>query len=69
MSSQDLRPRLPRAVHVLLITSFLTSLATVGQITILGKQVFDMTGRALDLGLLGLAEFLPSSGLSCLTWD
>ena len=33
---------------------------TVGQITILGKQVFDMTGKPLDLGLLGLAEFVPT---------
>lgn len=53
------RTRLPFAVWALLATSFLTSFATVGQITILGKQVFDMTGRELDLGLLGLAEFMP----------
>lgn len=53
------RERLPFAVWALLATSFLTSFATIGQITILGKQVFDMTGRELDLGLLGLAEFLP----------
>lgn len=59
MSDGATRPRLPRAVKALLVTSFLTSFATVGQITILGKQVFDMTGRELDLGLLGLAEFLP----------
>ena len=39
---------------------FLTAAMTVGQITILGKQVFDMTGRPLDLGLLGLAEFVPT---------
>ncbi|MEM9202213.1 MAG: MFS transporter [Actinomycetota bacterium] len=53
------REPLPVAVWLLLATSFLTSFATVGQITILGKQVFDMTGRELDLGLLGLAEFVP----------
>ena len=39
---------------------FLTAAMTVGQITILGKQVFDMTGRPLDLGWLGLAEFVPT---------
>ena len=39
---------------------FLTAAMTVGQITILGKQVFDMTGKPLDLGFLGLAEFLPT---------
>lgn len=33
---------------------------TVGQITVLGKQVYDMTGEPLDLGLLGLAEFVPT---------
>ena len=59
MTHTATRPRLPAAVWALLATSFLTSFATIGQITILGKQVFDMTGRELDLGLLGLAEFLP----------
>ncbi len=59
MNDAPTRTRLPFAVWALLATSFLTSFATVGQITILGKQVFDMTGRELDLGLLGLAEFLP----------
>ena len=39
---------------------FLTAAMTVGQITMLGKQVFDMTGDPLDLGLLGLAEFVPT---------
>ncbi|MYB29165.1 MAG: MFS transporter [Acidimicrobiaceae bacterium] len=39
---------------------FMTAAMTVGQITILGKQVFDMTGKPLDLGLLGLAEFVPT---------
>ena len=42
------------------IIIFLTAAMTVGQITILGKQVFDMTGEPLDLGLLGLAEFVPT---------
>ena len=39
---------------------FLTAAMTVGQVTILGKQIFDMTGNPLDLGLLGLAEFVPT---------
>ena len=59
MSETPLPARLPFAIKALLASSFLTSFATVGQITILGKQVFDMTGRELDLGLLGLAEFVP----------
>ena len=44
--------------------TFFTMAMTVGQITILGKQVFDMTGRPLDLGLLGLAEFVPTALLA-----
>ncbi len=51
--------RIPLGVRLLLAALFFTALASIGQITILGKQVFDMTGRELDLGLLGLFEFLP----------
>ena len=43
---------------------FLTAAMTVGQITVLGKQVFDMTGNPLDLGYLGLAEFVPTALLA-----
>ena len=67
MSVERQGARLPPAVLALLATSFLTSFATVGQITILGKQVFDMTGRELDLGLLGLAEFVPLAAAAPLT--
>lgn len=41
--------------------------AISGQITIIGKQVYDLTGRPLDLGLIGLAEFLPVAVLAPLT--
>ena len=34
---------------------------------VLGKQVFDLTGSELDLGLLGLAEFAPSALLVFVT--
>ena len=51
-------------VTALLLATFFTMVAAMGQITILGKQVFDMTGRELDLGLLGLAQFLPTALLS-----
>ena len=40
-----------------------TALAAVGLnvlVTVLYKQVFDITGDALDIGLLGLAQFLPA---------
>ncbi len=50
---------IPRPVWALLFALFFSALAVVGMITIVGKQVFDMTGRPLDLGLLGLAEFVP----------
>lgn len=51
--------RIPADVKALLVALFVTAFSTVGQVTILGKQVFDMTGRAFDLGMLGFAEFLP----------
>ena len=41
--------------------------AAVGLITTLGKQVFDLTGRELDLGWLGLAEFAPAALLVLVT--
>jgi MFS family permease len=51
--------RLPGQVIALLVALFLAGFASVGQVTILGKQVYDMTGRAFDLGMLGFAEFIP----------
>ncbi|MPY95725.1 MAG: MFS transporter [Acidimicrobiia bacterium] len=36
-------------------------------VTALGKQVYDLTGRELDLGLLGLAEFAPAALLVLVT--
>jgi MFS family permease len=41
-----------------------STMAAVAQITALGKLVFDLTGSELDLGLLGLAEFLPAALLA-----
>ena len=45
--------QVPVKVRILLTASFFSALATVGQITIVGKQVYDMTGSELNLGLLG----------------
>ena len=59
--------KIPKQVKILLTASFFAAFATVGQITIIGKQVFDMTGNALDLGLLGLAEFIPVAILAPFT--
>ena len=47
--------------------TFLSMAMTMGQLTILGKQVFDMTGRPLYLGFLGLAEFVPAFLLAPVT--
>ncbi|MGA0879439.1 MAG: MFS transporter, partial [Ilumatobacteraceae bacterium] len=40
--------------------SIFSSSGVLLQATVLGKQVYDITGRELDIGLLGLAEFLPA---------
>ena len=39
--------QVPVKVRILLTASFFSALATVGQITIVGKQVYDMTGLSL----------------------
>lgn len=67
MNTGSTSTRIPRAIKGLLFISFLSAFAVVGQVTIVGKQVFDITGNELDLGLLGLAEFIPIALLSPLT--
>ncbi len=54
-------------VRNLLGSSVTTSAGVMLQATILGKQVYDITGRELDIGLLGLAEFLPAALLVLVT--
>ncbi len=61
------RTGVPRTVYSLLLALFFSAFAVVGQITIVGKQVFDLTGDPLDLGLLGLAEFIPIALLAPFT--
>ncbi|MGH9179620.1 MAG: MFS transporter, partial [Acidimicrobiales bacterium] len=56
-----------RSVPALLVSVFCAMAATAAQITSLGKQVYDLTGRELDLGLLGLAEFAPAALLVLVT--
>lgn len=46
---------------------FLSTIATQGQSVAVGWQVYDITGDPLDLGLVGLAQFLPAFGLSIVT--
>jgi MFS family permease len=49
----------PIGVKLLIGALFATSMANRAQLVALGLLVFDITGEELDLGLLGLAEFLP----------
>ena len=67
MTEAQTRPPIPLPLRILLGAYFLNAFATVGTVTIVGKQVFDMTGRELDLGLIGLAEFLPMAFLAPFT--
>lgn len=56
-----------RSVTPFLLASAASTIAAMVQITALGKQLYDMTGRDLDLGLLGLAEFAPAFLLMTVT--
>jgi MFS family permease len=58
------RPPIPVPVRALMAVSFLTTFSVIGQLTVLGKEVFDLTGSEFNLGLLGLAEFLPTALLA-----
>jgi MFS family permease len=60
-------PRIPFGIRVLLFSKFLNTVAVVGQVTALGFLIFEITGSELDLGLLGLAEFVPTALLSPFT--
>ncbi len=54
-------PNPTRSWVALLSSVFCSSIAVALLTTVLGKQVFDLTGSSLDLGLLGLAEFAPAA--------
>ncbi len=53
------RPPLPFGIKILLAALFASSMANRSQLVALGLLVFDVTGREIDLGFLGLAEFVP----------
>ena len=55
------------SVLLFLFATFVLEVGLTSQFTALGKRVFDISGRELDLGLLGLAEFLPVALLVLLT--
>lgn len=50
-----------RSVKLLLFSRFFSSGSSVAIAVAAGKLVFDQTGRELDLGFIGLAEFLPTA--------
>jgi len=56
-----------RRAWPLLASVFCGSTATLLGVTVLGKQVYDLTHRELDLGLLGLVEFAPAALLVLVT--
>lgn len=58
------RGPLPAGVLTVIATSAISTIGALAMATALGKLVYDITGRALDLGLLGLAEFLPTALLA-----
>ena len=60
-------PARDRSVVALLLSVFTSASAAIAQATVLGKQVYDLTARELDLGLLGLAEFAPAALLVLVT--
>ncbi len=51
----------------MLVAIFCSAAASLVCVTALGVQVFELTHRELDLGLLGLAEFTPSALLVLVT--
>ena len=59
--------RLPRGVVPLAVAALFSTSGSLALTTALGKLVYDITHRKLDLGLLGLAEFLPTAVLAPLT--
>src|SRR4029077_7492950 len=55
------QPRQTRSILGLLSSVLCSATAVALLTTVLGKQVFDMTGSSLALGLLGLAEVAPAA--------
>ena len=61
------QPRQTRSIAGLLSSVLCSAVAVALLTTVLGKQVFDMTGSSLALGFLGLAEFAPAALLVFVT--
>ncbi|HVM07727.1 MAG TPA: MFS transporter [Acidimicrobiales bacterium] len=60
-------PSTRRSVIALLASVFCASAASMAGVTVIGKQVYDLTRSELALGFLGLAEFAPAFLLVLLT--
>ena len=56
-----------RSIAAVLLATFAAASAAILQAVALGKLVYDLTGRPVDLGFLGLAEFLPTAVLVLVT--
>ena len=56
-----------RDVRILLGSYMLISVGIALQAAVLGKQIYDITDRSIDLAWLGLAEFAPAPILALLT--
>jgi MFS family permease len=56
-----------RSTIPFVLSSFFGSMGALALVTALGKQVFDLTHRELDLGFVGLAEFAPAALLVLVT--
>ena len=54
-------------VRQLLLSQAALGAGVAMQAATLGKQVFDITGREVDIGFIGLAEFLPAALLVLVT--
>ncbi len=67
MPVAPLDARTRRSVIALLASILCASAAGMAGFVALGKQVFDISGRELDLGWLGLAEFAPAAVLVLVT--
>ncbi|MEZ5342862.1 MAG: MFS transporter [Acidimicrobiales bacterium] len=61
------RERFSRGLKALFVSKFVVTIAIGIQVTIVGLQVFELTGSKLQLGLIGLTEFVPTALLSPFT--
>ena len=59
--------KIPLGVMALFASKFCVTIAIGIQVTIVGKQVWDLSGSKWQLGLIGLTEFVPTALLSPFT--